>query len=112
MSFSGLDYAFYRQQKKRPKPLFLLPCLVLLCRSKASAAVDGAITLGNEGHRGRRSALRTSGLELLTGRGSAVRLAYLAAFLAAGRFVLEAFFRVELLLACGEHEFRAAIAAG
>lgn len=102
--------AQFRNKRKPPSPRGI--ALALLGRGKACAAIDGAITLGHKRHRGGRATLRAGRFVLLARRRSTIVFARLAAILATGRLVLEAFFCIELLLARGEHEFSAAIAAG
>jgi len=78
---------------------------------EALAAIDGTVTLGDEGDGGGFATLGADGLVLLTGGGGTGGLASVAALLAAGGLVLEAFFSVEFLLASGEHELGATVAA-
>ena len=78
---------------------------------EALAAIDGTITLGNKGNSGGFAALCANGLILLAGGGGTSVLAGATALLAAGGFVLETFFSVEFLLAGGEHELGATVAA-
>jgi hypothetical protein len=78
---------------------------------EALAAIDGTVALRNEGDGGRFAALGTNGLILLAGGGGTSVLAGVAALLAAGGLVLEAFFSVEFLLTGGEHELGATVAA-
>ena len=83
-------------------------------RGEALAAVDGAVVLGNEGHAGGRatgSAGRFVHFARLAVVGGSAGLAGLTAALAAGRLVLEALLRVELLLTGGEHEFGTTVLA-
>ena len=84
--------------------------------SIALAAIDGSVVLRDERHAGRSATLRAGGLVhfallSLTVSRAAV-LAGDAAGLAAGRLVLEALLRVELLLTSGEHKFLATVFAG
>lgn len=81
----------------------------MLC--KAFAAIDGFIGLGLEGELGGLAALCADGVELNALAAAAGRLVAGSAALAAGRFVLEALFGIEFLLAGGEYEFVAAILA-
>ena len=84
----------------------------MLMLGEAFATVDWAVALGYEGNGGRLSAGGANGFKLFSGGGSTVGLAGDAALLTTGRFILEAFFRIEFLLTRGKHEFCAAIAAG
>ena len=84
--------------------------------SIALAAIDGSVVLRDERHAGRSATLRAGGLVhfallSLTVSRAAV-LAGDAAGLAAGRLILEALLRVELLLTSGEHKFLATVFAG
>ena len=87
--------------------------LLASARREALAAVDGTVVLGNKGHARRAAALGANGLVHLTRAiaGATAGLAGIAAFLAAQRLVLEALFRIELLLAGSKHKFLAAILA-
>jgi hypothetical protein len=78
---------------------------------EALAAIDGTITFGNEGYGSGFAAFGANGLVLLAGRGGTGVLAVYTALLAAGGFVLEAFFGVEFLFTGGEHELGATVAA-
>ena len=77
---------------------------------EALAAIDGTITLRNEGYGGGFATFCADGLVLLAGGGGTGVLAGIAALLAAGRLVLEAFLSVEFLLTGGEHELGATVA--
>jgi len=78
---------------------------------EALAAIDGTITLGDERNGSGFATLGADGLVLLTGSGGTGGLTGVAALFAAGGLVLEAFFSVEFLLAGGEHELGATVAA-
>ena len=86
---------------------------LLLNLGVALAAVDGTVGLGNEGHAGGLATLGAYRFEHLTlAVGVVARgLAGVAAFLAAGRLVLEALLGVESLFTGREHEFLAAVFA-
>ena len=93
------------------RSLFLYTLLSVAVSGEALAAVDGTIALGDEGHGSGLAASSAGRLEHLAGSGSAVRLTGGAALAAAGGLVLEALLSVEFLLASGEHELSAAVAA-
>ena len=84
--------------------------------SVALAAIDRSVVLRDEMHAGRSATLRAGGLVhfalLSLASSRAAVLAGDAAGLAAGRLVLEALLRVELLLTSGEHKFLATVSAG
>jgi hypothetical protein len=89
-----------------------------LHRHEAGAAIDRTIAARFERHRRRHPALRTDCFEhfarTAARRGapvSALRLSRIAAIAAPLRFVFEAFFRVELLIADRKIELGAAIFA-
>ena len=77
---------------------------------EALAAIDRTVALGNERNGSRFATLGADGLVLLAGGGGTGVLAGVAALLAAGGLVLEAFFSVEFLLTGGEHELGATVA--
>ena len=83
--------------------------------SVALAAVDRSVVLRDKRHAGRGATLRAGGLVHLAllglTSGRAAVLAGDAARLAAGRLILEALLRVELLLTSGEHELLATVSA-
>ena len=77
---------------------------------EAGAAVDGTVIAGLERDLGGCAAICADCVKHLT-LTVAGGLAVVSAFLAANGLILEALLRVELLLACGENEFLAAILA-
>ena len=83
-------------------------CSVLLHFSVALAAIDGSVAVGLEGNLSFLAASRAGGGVKLSLGLSGV-LSGLAASLTSLGLVLEPFLGVELLLACGEDELRAAI---
>ena len=110
-----------KQKRKAPVQLYRsLEAYLLIAGSAAGsvalAAIDRSVVLRDERHASRSATLRTGGLIhfallSLTGSRAAV-LAGDAAGLAAGRLILEALLRVELLLTSGEHKFLATVSAG
>ena len=83
-------------------------------RGEALAAVDGTVVLGNEGDTRGRATCSTGGfvhLARFAVVGGSAGLPGRAAALTTGRLILKALLRVELLFACGEHEFCSAVLA-
>jgi hypothetical protein len=97
---------FFSMQLLRARSALLV---AVFC--EALAAIDGTITLGNEGYGSGFAALGAHGLVLLARSGGTGVFAGDTALFAAGGFVLETFFGVEFLFACGEHELSATVAA-
>ena len=89
---------------------YVQSALLVAVFREALAAIDGTITLRNEGYGGGFATFCADGLVLLAGGGGTGVLAGIAALLAAGRLVLEAFLSVEFLLTGGEHELGATVA--
>ena len=86
---------------------FLVVCPASL---EASAAIDGPVVLGNERNLGGSAALCAYRvIHFLFA--VALALASVPACLAAYGLILEALLSIELLFACGENEFGAAILA-
>ena len=86
--------------------------LIALTGGVALAAIDRTIFSGLEGNLGRLAAVCAHSI-VHHARCPAVPLGLVggAAFTAASRFILKSFFRIEFLLANGEHKFLAAVTA-
>jgi len=78
---------------------------------KALAAVDRAVASGLEGNLSGLSAGSADDIKHFPRTVGTAGLPGLTAGFAAGGLILEAFFRVEFLLSCGENEFRSAVFA-
>lgn len=74
-------------------------------------AVNGLVAGGLEGNRVGLAAIVANYFEAAALGAAAGGFTVRSAALAAGGFVLEALFRIELLLTCGENEFASAILA-
>ena len=77
---------------------------------EALAAVNGSVIAGLERNLCGLSTFRTNRIKHLT-LAATLTLASITASLAANGFILESFFRIELLLSCGKDELRATIFA-
>lgn len=77
---------------------------------EALAAINGSVIAGLERNLCGLSTFRTNRIKHLTLAATLI-LAGSTASLAANGFILESFFRIELLLSCGKDELRATIFA-